>query len=283
MEIFSDGPTRVMGILNVTPDSFSDGGQWMDHAAAVRHAEDLYLQGASIIDVGGESTRPGAERPGRAEELRRVLPVIEALAEKGIPTSVDTMRSEVAVAAAHAGACVINDVSGGLADPEMLAAVASLDVAYVSMHWRGHSFGMYDRAHYGDVVAEVCAELMERTQAAQLAGIDRSRIAIDPGFGFAKDYQHNWTLLAGMERVEALGYPVLVGVSRKGFLARPGMDVLPQDRDAATVAVTTLAAMRRVWVVRTHVVGAQVAAIAVAERLRDGAPGAHISPAVEGE
>ncbi|WP_028708808.1 dihydropteroate synthase [Propionicicella superfundia] len=269
MEVFAAGPTRVMGILNVTPDSFSDGGRWTDLDRAVAHGRELVAAGAAIVDVGGESTRPGAERPSAAEELRRVLPVVEALAAEGTVVSVDTMRADVAAAAVAAGAAIINDVSGGLADPEMLAAVAASGAGYVTMHWRGHSFGMYDQARYHDVVAEVCAELASRVEAALEAGIEPASLAIDPGFGFAKDYSHNWTLLAGLERVEALGYPVLVGVSRKGFLGRPGgLDARPTDRDAATVAVTALVAARRVWAVRTHEVFSQVAAISVAERIR---------------
>lgn len=269
MEIFAPGPTRVMGILNVTPDSFSDGGRWDDAERAVAHGLRLRADGAAIVDVGGESTRPGAERPSVAEETRRVVPVVEALAAEGVVVSVDTMRADVAAASVTAGAALINDVSGGLADPEMLAAVAQTAAGYITMHWRGHSFGMYDRAHYTDVVAEVCDELVERAEAALDAGIPASRLAIDPGFGFAKNDAHNWTLLAGMEQVEALGRPVLVGVSRKGFLGRPGLlDPEPGDRDAATVAVTTLVAERRVWAVRTHDVRSQVAAISVVERIR---------------
>jgi dihydropteroate synthase len=179
------------------------------------------------------------------------------------------MRAEVAAASVSAGAAIVNDVSGGLADPEMLAAVAQSGAGYITMHWRGHSFGMYDRARYVDVVAEVCDELVERAEAALAAGIPASRLAIDPGFGFAKNHAHNWTLLAGLERVEALGRPVLVGVSRKGFLGRPGgLDPEPRDRDAATAAVTTLVAERRVWAVRTHDVRSQAAAISVVERIR---------------
>lgn len=268
MELLRPGPTRVMGILNVTPDSFSDGGRWTSVEAALAHGRALAAAGAAIIDVGGESTRPGAERPSPAEECARVIPVVEALVADSLTVSVDTMRAGVAAAAAAAGATMINDVSGGLADPDMLAAVAESDAAYVAMHWRGHSFGMYDQARYDDVVAEVCDELSARVDAAVVAGIGRDRLVVDPGFGFAKDFDHNWTLLAGLRQLNALGLPVLVGVSRKGFLRRSGLDELPEDRDAATTAVTTLVARDRFWAVRTHDVVSQVRAISVAERLR---------------
>jgi dihydropteroate synthase len=257
-----------MGILNVTPDSFSDGGRWADPGAALAHARVLTAEGAAVIDVGGESTRPGAERPSPAEELRRVLPVVEALVADGIVVSVDTMRADVAAATVAAGATIVNDVSGGLADPDMLSAVAGTSAVYVTMHWRGHSFGMYDRARYDDVVAEVRDELLDRVAAAESAGIGRERIVLDPGFGFAKDAGHNWTLLAGLPEIERLGVPMLVGVSRKGFLGRPGADAAPADRDPATVAVTTLVAQRRVWAVRTHTVQPQAAAIHVVESVR---------------
>ncbi len=268
MDILAAGPTRVMGVLNVTPDSFSDGGRWATLDAAVTQARRLVSAGADIIDVGGESTRPGAERPSSAEEARRVLPVVAALAAEGMVVSVDTMRSEIAAEAITAGAAIINDVSGGLADPEMLDAVAPSSAAYVAMHWRGHSFGMYHKARYDDVVGEVRDELAQRVGAAVEAGIARDRLVIDPGFGFAKNSEHNWTLLAGMHRIEEMGLPVLVGVSRKGFLDRQGLDPDPTDRDAATIAVTTLVAQRRVWAVRAHDVAAQARAISVVERLR---------------
>lgn len=272
LSVLNEGPTRVMGILNVTPDSFSDGGRWTDPAAAISHAHTMMADGAALIDVGGESTRPGAERPSPAEELQRVLPVITELAAEGIPVSVDTMRASVARAAAEAGAVIINDVSGGLADPDMLPTVAEAGIAFITMHWRGHSFGMYDQAQYDDVPGEVRAELESRVAAAVAAGISPDRLVIDPGFGFAKDYGHNWTLLAGLDRIADLGCPLLVGVSRKGFLARPGHDALPISRDPASVAVTTLVALRRVWAVRTHSVVPHVAAISVAERLRAATP-----------
>lgn len=259
--------TLVMGILNVTPDSFSDGGRWADPDRAVAHGLRLVARGAAIVDVGGESTRPGSDRPGAAEEARRVLPVIEQLAAAGVRVSVDTMRAEVAAAAVAAGAAIVNDVSGGLADPEMLPAIAATEADYVTMHWRGHSRAMYDRAHYGDVVGEVRAELAERVAAAVEAGIHPDRVIVDPGFGFAKQPDHNWTLLSGLDHICDLGHRVLVGVSRKGFLARPGMDAEPKDRDAATLAVTTLVAAKRVWAVRTHRVTPHVRAIAAVERL----------------
>ena len=260
-------PTQVMGIVNVTPDSFSDGGRWPDPDAAVAHGLRLAAEGATIIDVGGESTRPGSQRPTVAEESRRVLPVVSALAAAGVTVSVDTMRAEVAAAAVAAGAVIVNDVSGGLADPDMLPTVANCGAAYVTMHWRGHSSDMYDRAEYTDVVAEVRAELGERSEAALAAGIPADRLYIDPGFGFAKRPEHNWALLAGLDDICDLGFGVLVGVSRKGFLARPGLDAQPADREAAGLAVTTLVATRRVWAVRTHLVEPHVQAIAVVERL----------------
>ncbi len=259
--------TVVMGILNVTPDSFSDGGRWRNPDAAIAHGVRLAAEGATIVDVGGESTRPGAERPSAAEEARRILPVVAGLAAAGVPVGVDTMRADVAAAAVAAGAGVVNDVSGGLADPEMLAAVAESGAAYVTMHWRGQSLGMYERASYADVVAEVRAELSERISAALSAGIAADKLRIDPGFGFAKQPEHNWTLLAGLDQIIDLGYPVLVGVSRKGFLGRPGRDESPTNRDAASLAVTALVTTLGVWAVRTHLVEPHVQAIAAVERL----------------
>jgi len=270
--------TQVIGVLNVTPDSFSDGGRWFDPDAAVAHGLDLLAQGADLVDVGGESTRPGADRPDVAEELRRVLPVVRRLTEGGAVVSVDTMRAEVAAAAVEAGARLVNDVSGGLAEDEMLRTVAGLGVPYVCMHWRGHSDVMQDRTRYADVVTDVVAELRERLERALAAGIAADQLVVDAGFGFAKTGEHNWELLRRLGELDVLGVPQLVGVSRKRFLgtllAGPdGADRPPAGRDDATTALTTVLAARGVWGVRVHAVRASRDAIAVAERLRARTPG----------
>jgi dihydropteroate synthase len=260
-----------MGILNVTPDSFSDGGEFLAVDAAVRHGLALHAEGADLVDVGGESTRPGAVRADPATELARVLPVIEQLSRSGVPVSVDTMRAEVAVAAVTAGAVLVNDVSGGLADPEMLDAVAGLDAGYVAMHWRGHSDRMADLAHYEDVVADVCAELSDRLVAATSAGIARDRIILDPGLGFAKTAEHNWALLRNLAALAALGQPLLIGASRKRFLGQllaEGSELRPvRDREDAGLALTALLAASGVWGVRTHTARPHRDAIAVASLL----------------
>lgn len=260
-----------MGILNVTPDSFSDGGEFLAVDAAVRHGLALYAEGADLVDVGGESTRPGAVRADPATELGRVLPVIEHLADAGVPVSVDTMRAEVAVAAVAGGAVLVNDVSGGLADPDMLDAVAGLDAGYVAMHWRGHSDRMADLARYDDVVADVCAELSDRLAAAVAAGIPRDRIVLDPGLGFAKTAEHNWALLHRLDALAALGQPLLIGASRKRFLGQllaDGDELRPvREREDAGVALTALLAASGVWGVRTHTARPHRDAIAVASRL----------------
>ncbi len=266
------GRTLVMGVLNVTPDSFSDGGRWFDTAAAVAHGLALAQEGADLVDVGGESTRPGAERPDLSEELRRVVPVVEALTAEGVVVSTDTMRAEVAAAAVAAGARLVNDVSGGLADPEMLACVAGLDVAYVCMHWRGHSSVMQDRTAYGDVVADVVAELGDRLDAALAAGVAEDHLVVDAGYGFAKTAEHNWALLQRPEALARLGVPQLVGVSRKAFLggllAAPDGSPRPSaGRDDATTALTTVLATQGVWGVRVHAVRSSRDAVAVVERL----------------
>ena len=270
------GRTVVMGILNVTPDSFSDGGEFLDLEAAVAHGHALFADGADLVDVGGESTRPGAQRATVDTELARVVPVIERLATAGLAVSVDTMRAEVAVAAVGAGAVLVNDVSGGLADPAMLRAVARLGVDYVAMHWRGHSDRMADLADYADVVAEVRAELAERLAATQAAGVDPHHVILDPGLGFAKTAEHNWALLRGLPRLAELGRPLLVGASRKRFLgellAGPEGPRPIRERDDAGVALTALLAGSGVWGVRTHTVRPQRDAIAVAERLSVGTP-----------
>lgn len=264
--------TLVMGVLNVTPDSFSDGGRWLDPEAAVEHGRQLLAEGADILDVGGESTRPGAVRPEVSEELRRVLPVVRELAALGAVVSIDTMRAEVARASVDVGARLVNDVSGGRADPQMLAVVAASEVPFICMHWRGHSGQMQQRAVYHDVVAEVGAELGQQVERAVAAGVRPDRLILDLGFGFAKTGDHNWQLLRDLDRLD-LGFPMLIGVSRKRFLGTllAGPDEVPRpadERDDASVALTTLLADQRVWGVRTHTVRPHRDAIAVVEKLR---------------
>lgn len=264
----------VMGVLNVTPDSFSDGGRWLDPGIAVAHGIELAREGADIVDVGGESTRPGARRIGVEEELRRVLPVIRGLSNAGVTVSIDTMRADVAAAAVDAGAELLNDVSGGLADPRLLSFAASSGLPYIAMHWRGHSAAMNDLATYDDVVREVCAELRERLRAAADAGVDPERVVVDPGLGFAKEADHNWALLEAIDDIGALGHPVLVGASRKRFLgellAVDGRPPAPADRDRATDAVSALAAWQGVWCVRVHDVAGSAQAVRVAQAWRRG-------------
>lgn len=267
-----------MGVVNVTPDSFSDGGSWLDPDKAVAHGVELTSQGADIVDVGGESTRPGAQRVPMAEELNRVLPVVEALVQAGRRVSIDTMRAEVASRALAAGAAMVNDVSGGLADPDMAAVVAAAGVPYVVMHWRGHSADMYGRAVYADVVAEVQAELDRRVHVLVAAGADPAQLILDPGLGFAKLPEHNWKLLANLDRIARLpGYaepfPVLVAASRKGFLGKLLADSGGQPRsfsrsDDATIALTALAVAAGAWCVRVHAVPGNVDAVRVATRWR---------------
>ena len=277
------GRCLVMGVVNVTPDSFSDGGAWYGTEPAVRHGLDLAAQGADLVDVGGESTRPGAQRVSEAEELRRVIPVITALAAAGVPVSVDTMRARVAEAALEAGACLVNDVSGGLADPQMPRIVAKADAAYVVMHWRGHSHDMMQRAVYTDVVAEVAGELRRRVDTVAGEGVDPGRIVLDPGLGFAKRPAHNWQLLTHLPEISALAgggprFPVLIGASRKSFLARllAGPDGTPRPFagcDSATVGVTALAAAAGAWAVRVHEVPPNVDAVRVASAWRGASAG----------
>ncbi|MFT4297434.1 MAG: dihydropteroate synthase [Micropruina sp.] len=261
-----------MGIVNVTPDSFSDGGDFASTQAAIEHGRALLAEGADLIDVGGESTRPGAARVPVAEELRRVLPVVAALSAAGAVVSIDTMRAEVARAAVGAGARWVNDVSGGLSDPAMLPTVAELGVGYVAMHWRGQSDVMQQLTHYDDVVHDVAAELARRRDAALAAGIAPDRLVLDPGLGFAKTPEANWTLLAGLDVLAGLGQPLLIGASRKRFLGELLDGREPKLRDDASVAITALLAVRGVWAVRTHTVRAHADAIAVAVRLRREAP-----------
>jgi dihydropteroate synthase len=266
------GRTLVVGVVNVTPDSFSDGGEWLEPNAAIAHGLELLEEGADVVDVGGESTRPGATRPEVSEELRRVLPVIGELVAAGACVSVDTMRTQVAEPAIAAGARVVNDVSGGQADPAMLRLIAESGLAYVCMHWRGHSEDMQSKASYADVVADVVAELRTQLDEADRAGIAADKVIIDPGFGFAKTAEHNWELLDRLDEFDVLQRPLLVGVSRKTFLGRllakpDGIPRPPKLRDDATTALTTMLALRRVWGVRVHAVRASRDAIAVAERL----------------
>jgi dihydropteroate synthase len=269
------GRTRVMGIVNVTPDSFSDGGRFASAEAAIDHGLALLADGADVLDIGGESTRPGATRPLVDEELGRVIPVIRELAQAGAVVSVDTMRADVAEAALAAGASIVNDVSGGLADPRMLSAVAGTGAAYVAMHWRAHSDHMHDFAVYDDaggVVAAVREELSMRLEAAVEAGIDRDRIVLDPGLGFAKQAEHNWALLRDLEALQGLGRPLLVGASRKRFLGAllagsDGADRPVDQREHANTAVSVLLAEAGVWGVRVHDVRACTDALAVLHRL----------------
>jgi len=274
--------TMVMGILNVTPDSFSDGGLYASADAAIARGLALRADGADIVDVGGESTRPGARRVEPGEELARVIPVVEALAAAGVPVSIDTMRAATARAAVRAGACLINDVSGGLADPDMPAAVALLGVDYVAMHWRAHSTAMDARDTYADVVSEVRFELAARVAALVAAGVDERRIILDPGLGFSKVGESNWPLLARMAEWSG-GSRVLVGASRKRFLAAViagnspsaavtgGRAAQPSGREHATTAVTTLAAAAGAWAVRVHDVNAACDAIAVVSAWQEAA------------
>jgi dihydropteroate synthase len=261
------GRTLVMGVVNVTPDSFSEAGRHFDPDAAILHGRALVASGADVIDVGGESTRPGATRVTADEEQRRVLPVISALSEDGIFVSVDTMRCDTAREALAAGARMVNDVSGGLADPALPSLVAEARVPYVVMHWRGHSADMQTKAHYTDVVSEVCDELTTRVDAVVAAGVDPSALVLDPGLGFAKTGEHNWKLLANLDRLVALGPPLLVGASRKSFLGSLLADddgPRPVDeRDDATAAITALAAVAGAWGVRVHEVASSADAVRV--------------------
>ncbi|GAB2573474.1 dihydropteroate synthase [Streptomyces capparidis] len=266
----------VMGVVNVTPDSFSDGGQWFDTEKAVTRGLDLRAAGADLVDVGGESTRPGALRVDEDEELRRVVPVVRALADAGVRVSVDTMRARVAEQALTAGAVIVNDVSGGRADPAMVPMVAAARVPFVVMHWRGQSVDMNTRAVYTDVVGEVLAELRERLDAVVDGGVDPERVIVDPGLGFAKNAEHDLALLAALPRLRAeLGRPVLVAASRKRFLGRvlAGGGAVPpaRERDAATAAVSAIAARDGAWAVRVHEVRPTADAVRVARALEGAA------------
>ncbi|HWC81222.1 MAG TPA: dihydropteroate synthase [Pseudonocardiaceae bacterium] len=258
-----------MGVLNVTPDSFSDGGRYLAVSDAVAHGVAMRRRGADLIDVGGESTRPGADRVEPDVEIDRVVPVIRALAEQGVPVSVDTMRAQVAEAALSAGARVVNDVSGGLADPDMARMIAERGAPWILMHWRGHSRNMNKLASYTDVVADVRDELSARIDAALAAGVAPEALVLDPGLGFAKNATHDWALLHNLDALFALGFPVLVGASRKRFLGRlladpDGTPRPPGGREDATAAISALAAAAGVWGVRVHDVDRSLDAIAVA-------------------
>jgi dihydropteroate synthase len=262
----------VMGVVNVTPDSFSDGGRWFDAELAVKHGLALAAEGADLVDVGGESTRPGAKRVDEAEELRRVIPVVRELAAAGVLVSVDTMRASVAERALAAGARLVNDVSGGLADPAMVPAVAASGAPFVVMHWRGASIDMNSRAVYGDVVTEVVDELRRRLDDVVAGGVEPERIVLDPGLGFAKDAEHDLALVARLDRLRELGRPLLVAASRKRFLGRvlaEGRDTPPpaRERDAATAAVSAIAAREGAWAVRVHQVRPTVDAVRVARAI----------------
>jgi dihydropteroate synthase len=266
----------VIGVLNVTPDSFSDGGRFTSLDDAVAHGCRLADDGADLVDVGGESTRPGADRVDAAEEERRVIPVIEALVANGVRVSIDTYRAVVAERALAAGASVVNDVSGGLGDPDMAAVVRAAGCPWILMHWRGHSRRMQDLAHYVDVVDDVRRELAERVEAANQAGISSDRIVIDPGLGFAKTAEHNWALLAHLDVLVGFGLPVLIGASRKSFLGRvladPAGTPRPVgEREAATVALTAYAATQGAWGVRVHDVRANVDAARTIAAVREAA------------
>ncbi|WP_233150182.1 dihydropteroate synthase [Kineosporia sp. A_224] len=277
------GRCVVVGVVNVTPDSFSDGGLWFEPEDAVAHGLALLRDGADVLDVGGESTRPGAPRIPLAEEMRRVLPVVRGLRAEGAVVSIDTMRAEVADAALAAGAHIVNDVSGGLADPTMASLVADAGVPFVAMHWRGQSDRMEQLTQYDDVVADVVAELTARLDALVTAGVDPRQVVLDPGLGFAKKLHHNWTLLAHLDALAAIGRPLLVGASRKRFLGAlvAGPDGAPapvEERDAATAATSALAAAAGAWGVRVHEVRPSVdavkvvAAVDAARRARPGPP-----------
>jgi len=247
----------VMGILNVTPDSFADGGLHLDSDRAIARGLEMVTEGADIIDIGGESTRPGAERVSEVEEQARVIPVVRALANSSATISIDTMRASTAKVAVEAGATIVNDVSGGAADPDMFATIAALGCKYILMHWRGHSKDMNAKAIYNDVVSDVIAEVNLQLDQALAAGIKREKIILDPGIGFAKDAEHNWELLRRIDEFISLGYPVLIGHSRKRFL---GGDH-PDEREAATIAVTQSLVGKGIWGVRVHGVKSNVEAI----------------------
>ena len=248
----------VMGILNLTPDSFADGGRHNSFDAGVARGLEMIAEGVDIIDIGGESTRPGADRVSAEEEQARVLPVIEELSKHGVKISIDTMRADTAEKAVQAGAAIINDVSGGLSDPAMFATVKKLGVPYILMHWRGESKEMNSRAIYTDVVTDVISEINSQIDAALDAGINKSQIIVDPGLGFAKDAEHNWEILRNLKQFTSMGYPVLIGASRKRFLGGDN----PDEREAATIELTKTLVPQGIWGVRVHSVKPHVDVIA---------------------
>ncbi len=269
----TDHRCRVMGIVNVTPDSFSDGGLWDSTEAAVKHGLRLWNEGADVVDIGGESTRPGAARIDERIELYRVLPVVAELARNGVKVSIDTTRASVARACVEAGAWMINDVSGGLSDSTMLRVIADLEAPCVLMHWRAPSATMNDNAYYTDVVVDVGRELKLRVDAALAHGIKQNRIVLDPGLGFAKHSEHNWELLRRLDELQSLGFPLLIGASRKRFLGEcladaDGLSRAANERDGATAAVTALVAAQGVWGVRVHDVALNVDTIRVVSKTR---------------
>ena len=237
-----------MGILNVTPDSFADGGRHNTFEKAIARGMEMVAEGVDIIDIGGESTRPGADRVSATEEQSRVLPVIKKLSQTGIPISIDTMRAETAVLAIEAGASIVNDVSGGIADDLMHESVAEMGCPYILMHWRGHSKDMNSRAVYADVVAEVISEIQLQVELALQAGVARNNLIIDPGLGFAKEAEHNWEILTRVNEFTDLGFPVLIGGSRKRFLGGSS----PDEREEATIALTKTLLDKNIWAVRVH-------------------------------
>lgn len=260
--------TLVMGVLNVTPDSFADGGRHFGFEKAITRAKEMLAEGVDIIDVGGESTRPGAERISSEIERDRVIPVVSELCALGATVSIDTTRAEIAGAAIAVGATIVNDISGGLADPKMAKLIADHPtIQFVVMHWRGESKNMQTRATYTDVVQEVRNELSERVASLVDQGVNPEQLVLDPGIGFAKNSEHNWELLRNIDRIQLLGFPVLVGVSRKRFLGDLVGAENPDDREFATLAITTEMARRGVWAVRTHSVKPQLDAIKVVEEL----------------
>lgn len=266
------GRTRVMGVINVTPDSFSDGGRWLDPDTAIRHGLDLVADGADLVDVGGESTRPGALRIDTDEELRRVIPVVRGLASEGVTVSVDTMRATVAEQALDVGACLVNDVSGGRADDRMLPVAVDAGVPIVLTHWRGHSADMQDLTTYANVVDDVIRELIEQIEAATALGMAQDQIVVDPGLGFSKTGDQNWSILRKLDAFTRLGFPVLVAASRKRFLGEllagsQGEIRAVDDREAATVAISTLAANAGAWAIRVHESRATADAVRVVARL----------------
>jgi dihydropteroate synthase len=251
----------VMGILNLTPDSFADGGRHNSFDAGVARGLEMIAEGVDIIDIGGESTRPGADRISAEEEQSRVMPVIAELSKHGAKISIDTMRADTAEKAVQAGASIINDVSGGLSDPAMFATVKKLGVPYILMHWRGESKEMNSRAIYTDVVNDVISEINSQIEAALDAGIKKSQLIIDPGLGFAKDAEHNWEILRYLKRFTSMGYPVLIGASRKRFLGGDN----PDEREAATIELTKTLVPQGIWGVRVHSVKPHVDVIAGAK------------------